>query len=104
MSLDPHAFSILVVDDEKVARLALTRMLLKCGYTGTLVWENLNVLDVKSVGSAREALDYMQTQAKPHLILCDVKMPDITGIDFLHMLFAEPEYANIPVISMSFLL
>jgi PleD family two-component response regulator len=34
MSLDPHAFSILVVDDEKVARLALTRMLIKCGYNG----------------------------------------------------------------------
>lgn len=34
MSLDPHSFSILIIDDEKVARLALTRMLLKSGYTG----------------------------------------------------------------------
>jgi FixJ family two-component response regulator len=27
-------------------------------------------------------------------------MPEISGIDFLQMLFAVPEYANIPVISL----
>jgi len=84
-----RAISILVIEDELVARVALKCMLLKCGYQ-----------EVNCVSSANEALRYL-SEAIPHLILCDVGLPDINGVEFLDKLFSIPAYSNIPVAMIS---
>ncbi len=57
------------------------------------------------VKDGAEALDYIfartskhLTRAFPHLILLDLKIPKISGLEVLRKLRASPEGANVPVI------
>lgn len=43
----------------------------------------------------------MITQEKPDLILLDIMMPDISGLEVLRYMRREPELASIPVIVVS---
>lgn len=43
----------------------------------------------------------MISQEKPDLIILDVMMPDVSGLEILHFMRREPELANIPVIVVS---
>ena len=56
--------------------------------------------DVVSAGDGEEALA-MAVKEKPNLILSDVMMPKISGIDMLDILRTTPETANIKVIMMT---
>eukprot|EP01126_Amoeba_proteus_P010174 TRINITY_DN13951_c0_g1_i4.p1 TRINITY_DN13951_c0_g1~~TRINITY_DN13951_c0_g1_i4.p1 ORF type:complete len:597 (+),score=128.04 TRINITY_DN13951_c0_g1_i4:68-1792(+) len=89
---DPYSVSILVIDDEKLARLALTKMLQKLGYRKII-----------AVEGAVEAFTYLEQHANdlPGLILCDVKMPGINGVEFLQICFTKPNYKDIPVVMIS---
>ena len=40
-------------------------------------------------------------QEKPDLIILDIMMPDISGIEVLHYMRADPELAPIPVVVVS---
>lgn len=62
---------VLVVDDEHAVREILSEGLESFGYM------------THAVGSAAEALDYLD--ANPvHIVLSDIDMPEISGIDLLH--------------------
>lgn len=69
---------ILVVEDEKDLNDAYKMILDSVGY------------DVQSVGNGLEALDYIAKQGNPDLILLDLRMPVMDGIEFLK------SYENIP--------
>ena len=56
--------------------------------------------DVVSAGDGEEALA-MAVREKPDLILSDVMMPKISGLDMLDILRTTPETANIKVIMMT---
>jgi len=73
---------ILVIDDEPIVGTALNRVLGK---------EN----EVIAETSARKALDRIRGGEHFDLILCDLMMPDMTGVDFYNELreFA-PEHAS----------
>ena len=43
----------------------------------------------------------MIAQEKPDLIILDVMMPDVSGLEVLHFMRREPELAKIPVIVVS---
>jgi DNA-binding NtrC family response regulator len=64
---------ILVVDDEENARIGLSRLLAKEGFT------------VDSVANGFEALNYLRQQ-DVNLVVTDINMPEMNGIAFLREL------------------
>src|SRR3954470_15046580 len=86
--------TVMVVDDVDVMRDVLARLLKREGY------------QTVSAGSGREALDVLEHsdepgQAAPDLILLDVKMPDLDGLELLERLHADTRWRNTPVIMLS---
>jgi putative two-component system response regulator len=79
---------VLVVDDEPAVAEVLRRLLVKEGYS----------VDVCSDG--QEALNAMPT-VRPHLVLCDVNMPGITGIEVCRRLKQDPTYRLTPVVMVT---
>ena len=83
-----RASSLLVVDDNSMNRIMLSRYITKLGYQATLV-EN-----------GRQALEKLQ--GKPFdLVLLDVEMPEMDGYQVLEQLKADPRLRDIPVIMIS---
>lgn len=84
----PHR--VLVVDDESLQRRLFRRQLEAHG------------LKAVAASSAAEALAMTRRgDEAPHLILCDISMPEIDGVVFVKALRAAPETAHIPVILMT---
>ena len=79
---------ILVVDDSEDIRNLFAAML-KPKY------------DLKFAASGNEALQQADTDPLPDLILLDVRMPDMDGIEVCTRLKANPALAGIPVIFVS---
>ena len=77
---------ILVVDDEENARIALSRILAREGYV------------VDSVSNGFEALNYLRQQ-EVDLILTDINMPEMNGIDFLKELNKSFPHTNVIMIT-----
>ena len=82
------ASSLLVVDDNSMNRIMLSRYITKLGYQATLA-EN-----------GRQALDKLQGQPFD-LVLLDVQMPEMDGYQVLEHLKADPRLRDIPVIMIS---
>jgi CheY-like chemotaxis protein len=82
--------TILVADDEWEVR-ELVRAILE--------WENYVVVEAKD---GEDALAQAQA-TQPDLILLDVRMPKMNGLDVLGSLQADPALASIPVIMLSVL-
>src|SRR3989440_6343828 len=83
-----RASSLLVVDDNRMNRIMLSRYLTKLGYQATLV-EN-----------GRQALEKLQGQPFD-LVLLDVQMPAMDGYQVLEQLKADPRLRDLPVIMIS---
>jgi two-component system, cell cycle response regulator len=82
------ASSLLVVDDNSMNRIMLSRYITKLGYRSSLA-EN-----------GRQALEKLQ--AEPYdLVLLDVQMPEMDGYAVLEHLKADPRLRDIPVIMIS---
>jgi len=82
------AASILVVDDNPT-NLKLTAFLLKAeGY------------DVETAEDGHEALQVMQT-LRPDLILMDVQLPGIDGLEVTRQLKANPDTSHIPIVALT---
>ena len=80
--------TILIVDDEPENIELLNRRLSRRGFT------------VVGATSAEEGLSVALAE-KPHLILMDIKMPNLDGFDAMRMLQADPGTAGIPVIALT---
>lgn len=81
---------ILVVDDSSSVRLLLGKELADAGYK-VLMAEN---------GS--QAVDILhKTDPKPDVILSDVYMPEMNGIELCKTLHGDPRYTGIPFVVMS---
>ena len=79
---------ILVIDDEAANREILSRMLERRGHR------------VRAVGSARETYDAL-TRDSYDLVLLDILMPEINGIDVLERIKADVNWREIPVVMVS---
>jgi CheY-like chemotaxis protein len=79
---------ILVVEDEAIIVELLTVVLEDAGY---------------SVSSARDGEEALQrlAQEQPDLILCDIMMPRMDGVQFYRALRSESAWRAIPFIFMS---
>ena len=81
--------ALLIVDDNEDNRYTLARRLNREGFT-----------NLTTANNGREALDLLLS--KPFdLVLLDVMMPDLNGIEVLEQLKSSPGLRNIPVIMIS---
>jgi len=84
----PERFLILVVDDIRSNIQLITELLEDVGYSTTFVT------------SGREALERVN-QAKPDLILLDLMMPEMDGLEVCDRLKQDPSKFNIPIIFLT---
>jgi CheY-like chemotaxis protein len=80
--------ALLVVDDDTQIRDIVTRALAQAGYS------------VRSAANGREALTVLQSYV-PDLILLDLGMPEMSGVEVLQRIHNDTEWCHIPVIVMS---
>jgi CheY-like chemotaxis protein len=79
---------VLLIDDSKLLRGTHEKALVKAGYS------------VISVGDGEEGIRVAREQI-PDLILLDMMLPKISGLDVLRNLKGDPATKNIPVIVLS---
>ncbi|HXR94099.1 MAG TPA: response regulator [Steroidobacteraceae bacterium] len=79
---------IVNVDDSPQLRYAKTRILQRAGY------------EVVEAGTGGEALKFVR-EMMPQLVLCDVALPDMSGVDVCRRIKNDPATGSIPVIQIS---
>ena len=77
---------ILVVDDNPVSARLVERVLQSDGYA-TAVASN-----------GREALAMLETTADVRLVVCDLRMPEMDGLEFVEALRKQPMWRDLPVL------
>lgn len=85
---NPEDCLILVVDDVKLNLQVIANILDKVGYEITLV------------SNGYQALERVQSD-RPDLILLDLMMPDINGLEVCEEIKSNPELSDIPIIFIS---
>lgn len=85
---DKKGKHVLVIDDDELLLEALKKKLEDTGYKVTIC---SNVQDAY----------FKVSSLKPDLIMLDIMMPDISGIDFMNLLNSQLMVQNTPIILMS---
>lgn len=80
---------IWIVDDDEEMTNAIRLMLelLDCQATGFL--------------NARSTAQALLTGQRPDLMLLDINMPEVTGLDLLEFLRRRPEWKELPIVMLS---
>lgn len=89
MQGEGSAKNILIVEDS-----ATTRALIRA------VIEDMGDFNIVEAGSGFEALKLLPTQ-EFNLVMTDVNMPDINGLELIHFIKSNPRYSHIPLIIVS---
>ena len=79
---------ILVVEDDESVRTLLVRQL-------------ATQYEVYQAAEAQSATALLGTIRAPDLILCDVKMPGMTGVQFAKQLKGMPAFKQVPIIFLT---
>ncbi|MFM2429054.1 MAG: hypothetical protein RLZZ511_267 [Cyanobacteriota bacterium] len=79
---------VLIIEDEPNLRSSLVDLLMREGF------------EAVGVANGEAGLAEIK-QRQPALILCDIKMPGMSGYDFLQQLRHDPETRNLPFIFLS---
>ena len=80
--------TVLIVDDDQFQREMVGRIVESAGYSAAYA------------GNGAEALK-MVRKARPDLILLDVLMPDMNGLEVVQRLKSEPAFEKIPIIMVT---
>ena len=80
---------VLVIDDHPVNVLVLTRQLRQWG------------MKVASAESAKQALDIIEQGLLPDLVITDMHMPGMDGLELARHIRARPDAAKLPLILLS---
>lgn len=78
-----------IIDDDQEMAHAMGMMLELLGYQTTTFLH------------ARSAAQTLQTGERPDLIVLDINMPEISGLDFLEFLRRRSEWDDLPVVMLS---
>jgi len=78
-----------IVDDDEEMSHAIGLML------------NLLDCDTSSFFSVRSAVQRLLTGKIPDLIILDVNLPEVSGLDMLEFLRRRPEWKNLPIVILS---
>lgn len=84
----PEKKRIFINDDDKVSLTSLTKLLLLSGY------------EVEATQNPKEAIAKIKS-FKPHIILLDLLMPALGGLEICDMLNQDSQLAGIPIIIIS---
>jgi CheY-like chemotaxis protein len=81
--------NVWVVDDDQEMTTAMRLMLelLDCQVTGFI--------------NARSAAQALLSGKRPQLLMLDINMPEVSGLDLLEFLRRRPEWKDLPVIMLS---
>ncbi len=82
---------ILIVDDSSVMRKIVERALRQAG---------LDPLVVLEAGSGTDGLEILKSQ-EVHLILSDINMPSMDGLEFLRQIRKQDLAAGVPVVMIT---
>jgi len=85
------ALKVLVVDDDFINRKLLQ----------TLLKKNPNVTAIVEAENGSDALDKLKRESDVNLILLDIMMPVVDGVEFLKIFRSDMANAHIPVIVLS---
>ncbi|MEN8726710.1 MAG: response regulator [Sulfurovum sp.] len=85
------ALKVLVVDDDFINRKLIQ----------TLLKKNPKVTEIVEAENGSDALDKMKKDPSINLILLDIMMPVVDGIEFLKIFRSDMSNAHIPVIVLS---
>ena len=90
--MNKSCFHFLYVDDDEGDAFFFTRALNNHSKQAVSHW----------VSSGQSAIAYLMDESKPlpNLIICDVKMPTMTGFEFLKWVRASP-FRKLPVVMLS---
>ena len=83
---------VLVVDDD-LELLQLVRVLLS----------RINIESV-SYENATDAAQYLRTEPLPDLLILDLMLPDVSGVEFLRQMRSKPNFDTMPVLILSALI
>lgn len=86
---DETQSTILVVDDDPALQRLVVALLTRAG------------MNAFSAMNAMEAKDHLEQGGMPDLIVLDLMMPEISGIEFLQDLRSQDKYQHLPVIILS---
>lgn len=75
---------IIVVDDDAVSRYALVDLMQIMGFT-----------DILQFHDGKQAWDFLQTNPMPVLCCCDVRMPNMSGIELLEKIRMDTELSSL---------
>ena len=92
--MDEHALNILLVDDDEVDVMTVQRAFAKANIANK----------VFVAGDGIEALQLLRTDGVPtarRLVLLDLNMPRMNGIEFLRSLRADPDLKHLPVVVLT---
>lgn len=81
---------ILLVDDDIVSRMALTDLI-----------KSLGKFQVVEAEDGEQAWNLLRQGFQPMLCCCDIRMPRVSGIEFLQRVKSDPSLAKLPVILVS---
>ncbi|MCC6174333.1 MAG: response regulator [Chloroflexi bacterium] len=84
--MDQH--TILFVDDEEQIRRLLSSFLTRRGYA------------VTTAVDGQEALNLLESE-RPDLVITDVNMPNVDGVELTRRLRAHPQFGSLPIIMLS---
>jgi len=82
---------VLVVDDSAAIRKILQRVLRQTG---------MAIRTIHEAGDGQEALEILKIQ-RPDLVLTDINMPKMDGVQFLAAMKASEEWRGIPVVMIT---
>ena len=85
--LDVSKTVILIVDDNEAGRYSTSRVLRHAGF------------EVMEGATGREALELVKKS--PHLVILDVKLPDLSGFEVCRKIKANPATSMIPLLHIS---
>jgi len=85
------ALRVLMVDDDFINRKLLQ----------TLLKKNADVIDIQEAENGSDALKKLKKDSSINLILLDIMMPIVDGVEFLKIFRSEMANAHIPVIVLS---
>jgi len=85
------ALKVLVVDDDFINRKLIQ----------TLLKKNPKVTEIVEAENGSDALDKMKKEPSIDLILLDIMMPVVDGIEFLKIFRSDMSNAHVPVIVLS---
>jgi CheY-like chemotaxis protein len=80
---------VLLVDDHEDTRRLLVELL------------SLGGFEVVAACDAREALARVEADLKPCLVLLDLGLPDVSGVELCRWLRGRPDLAEVPIYAMS---